>query len=109
MYKYLILFLLATPVYASNWHHHHDQPTTNTTTNNTVINNEGVALAIAKAQHHFDFGTHSWQGSIGVGTFDSESAISFGVAKRLDRVLVNGSVGFEDGKTGAGVGINWRF
>lgn len=107
MYKYLLLFLLSTPVYASNYHHHHEP----TNTGNAAPSNtgNGIALSLATAQQHFDFGTHSWQGSIGAGTFDSDAAISFGVAKRLDRVLVNGSVGFESGKTGVGIGVNWRF
>lgn len=108
MTKYLLLFFLAMPVHATRYHHHHE-PTAQPASTTTIGRSEGVALAIAKSQHNFDFGTHSWQGSIGVGSFDSESAISFGVAKRLDRVLVNGTFGFENGKVGAGLGVNWRF
>lgn len=106
MIKYVVLLMFSTTLFAGGSHH---EPATNTTTTTNITNTSGTALAIATAQHNFDFGTHSWQGSIGVGSFDSESAISFGVAKRLDRVLVNGSFAREDNKTGVGVGVNWRF
>lgn len=85
------------------------QPPTQVTNNLVSSDSNGIALAIATAQHHFDFGTHSWQGSIGVGNFNSDSAISFGVAKRMNRVLVNASFGHEHDNTGVGVGVNWRF
>ena len=104
--KYILLFLISQTLYAGGSHHKHavilNSPNTTTT-------GRGVALSIAASQHHFDFGTHSWQGSIGAGSFDSQSSISFGVAKRLDRVLVNGSFGTQGEKTGFGVGVNWRF
>ncbi len=97
--KYLI-FLISFNVFASGSHH---------TATTLTGQGEGVALSIAASQHHFDFGTHSWQGSIGAGSYDGDSAISFGVAKRLDRVLINGSLGMNGDKSGYGVGVNWRF
>lgn len=83
--------------------------------NTTIINEtyntynvEGVALAIAKSQHHFDWSTPRLQGSIGMGSFDNE-ALSFGLAQKYKEVLINGSIGTEDGKTGFGLGVGWRF
>ena len=106
--KYILLFLISQALYAGGSHHEHtvilNSPNTTTTGRS-----EGVASSIAASQHHFDFGTHSWQGSIGAGSFSGQGAISFGVAKRLDRVLVNGSFGTEGDKSGFGVGVNWRF
>ena len=78
-------------------------------TNVNSTNTQGIATALASAQHQFDFGTHRWQGSIGLGSYESNSAISFAIAKRLDRVLVNANFSHEDNHTGAGVGVNWRF
>ena len=101
----LLGLLLCSPANAGGYHkHYYTTEVTNVTTDT-----KGVALSLATAQHHFDFGTHSWQGSIGVGNFNSDSAISFGVAKRLNRVLVNASVAHEHDDTGVGVGVNWRF
>ena len=103
MKKYLILFLLSFNAMADNYHH----GTTDTIVNNTTY--EGVALGIAVAQHHFDFGTKVWQGSVGVGYYNDNSAISLAVAKRFNRVLVNVSTTFKDEEPAIGAGINWRF
>ena len=103
MKKYLILFLLSFNAMADNYHH----GTADTIVNNTT--SEGVALGIAVAQHHFDFGTNSWQGSVGAGYFDDDTALSLAIGKRFGRMLINGSVSYEDDKTGLGVGLNWRF
>jgi len=93
--------------------HHDHESSTNTTTilNSRIENTDGIALAIAAAQHQFDWGTYSLQGSIGVGEYDGNNAISFGIGGRIgkDRMLVNGSIGVEEGKTGIGAGLNWRF
>jgi len=78
------------------------------TTNNTYTSIEdarGVAIAIASAQHNFDYGTYSWQGSVGVGMYKEEEAVSFGVAKRVGKVLMNGSATPDS----VGVGVNWRW
>ena len=114
MIKYLLLLPLT--VFAGGSHHEPaDLTLINTeilTTNGVVTNTlttKGIALGIAASQHHFDFGTKVWQGSVGTGSFDGNTAFSFGIAKRLDRVLINGSVSTEHGKTGYGAGINWRF
>ena len=96
-----IVLAFMSIVAADNYHHHEN------TQLNTQFN--GAALAIAASQHNFDWGTHKWQGSIGLGSFDNQDAISFGVAKRFDRVLINGSLGREGSKFGYGVGVNLRF
>lgn len=95
----LLLSFITSNAFA---HDHHDHTT-------LTGQSEGVALSLAASQHHFDFGTHSWQGSVGMGSYDNDSAISFGLAKRFDRVLINGSVGVNGDKSGYGMGVNWRF
>jgi len=77
--------------------------------NTKTYTNDGVASAIAASQHSFYWGTKSWQGSIGVGAFDNDTAFSFGLAKRFNKTLINSSISNEDGKIGGGIGINWLF
>ena len=74
-----------------------------------ITENKGVALAIAKSQHNFDWSTEKWQGSLGTGSYDGQDAISIGVGKRFSNVLLNGSIGRESDKYGYGFGINMRF
>lgn len=83
---------------------------TTTTTTTTVISsdNEGVASAIAAGQCQFDW-THSWQGCVAVGSFDSNSAAAFGLGKRYDEILFNGTVSLESGELGIGASANWKF
>jgi len=75
----------------------------------TSINSGGVASAIAAAQHQFNYGVKGWQGSAGLGIYDSQTAYSFAIGKRFNSTLINGSVSNEDGVYGGGVGINWTF
>lgn len=94
----------------------HNHVTEEIINNNTFIkkgsaSETGVALAIANAQHHFDLSTHRWQGAVGIGRFEDNQALSIGGAKRIygDRVLVNFSLGIENGRKGLGAGLNWRW
>ena len=96
--------LYANIAYSHEYHHAENVPRGTTT-----LTNEGIASAIATAQHNFDYGTHSWQGSVGIGAFDTNTAFSFGLAKRFNKTLINGSITQEEGKFGGGVGINWHF
>ena len=85
------------------------ESTSSTTINNSIT---GIALSIATSQHQFDFGTSEdvWQGSVGVGNYKGKTATSFALGKRVGRMLVNGSVGKEEGSDlSFGAGINWRF
>ena len=70
--------------------------------------NAGVASAIAAGQCQFDW-THSWQGCAAFGTFDSNSAAAFGLGKRYDEILFNGTVSIEEGELGIGASANWKF
>lgn len=117
MIKYLLL-LLPLAAFASDPHHDHPdsypipiiiEPAPQTLTAAPEPDIYGVALGIAASQHHFDFGTHVWQWSAGYGHFDDHDAFSLSIGKRLDRVLINGSIGREGSETGIGVGINGRF
>ena len=69
----------------------------------------GTALGIAISQLHFDWGTKSLQGGVGVGSYDGKDAVSIGIGKRVDRLLINGSVGREGNKYGYGLGLNFHF
>ncbi len=69
----------------------------------------GTALAIATANHTFYWGVKKTQASIAVGQYDGESAVSIGIGKRFDGLLINGSIGSEDNKVGYGAGFNWHF
>lgn len=101
-------FLITTACYADNYHHH-SQPIlpANTTTN--IYSTKGVALGIAAAQHNFDYGTFSWQGSIATGSYDNSTAFSFGLGKRFKSTLINGSISNEGGKMGFGGAVGFRF
>ena len=67
-----------------------------------------MSVGIASAQHHFDWSTSKWQGSIGMGHYDGDSALSAGLAKRYDEVLINLNVVKGD-ELGGGLGVGWRF
>jgi len=84
-----------------------DGPQGKTSVANTT--NYGVASAIAAAQHSFSYETHAFQGSVAIGAFDSQTAFSFGLAKRFNKTLITGNVSSEEGKYGAGIGVNFRF
>lgn len=106
-----MLFLAGT-AYSREYHHGiiiEQSPNYQSTTNNYQISSKGVASAIAASQHQFYWGTKSWQGSVGIGAFDNNAAFSFGLAKRFNKTLINGSISKEEGKTGGGIGINWLF
>lgn len=105
-YAIALLFLFSSQAMADR---NRDVTVNNVTNSTTIYDSKGIALGIAASQHHFDFGTHSYQGSIGMGSFEDNTAISFGLAKRIGRVMVNASIGIEDGSHGIGVGLNWRF
>ncbi len=109
----LVIFmtaLLLADVSAARAHDHHNQTTIMQAGDVTNINqSSGAALGIATAQHQFYLETDDLQGSIGAGTYDGNSAVSFALAKRFKGILLNGSVGGEAGEYGAGVGANWRW
>ncbi len=77
----------------------------------TVENTKGVALGIASANHQFDMGTYRWQGSVAVGGYDSDHAISIGFGKRSCKTcpMVNFSIGSDDDHVGYGAGVNFKF
>jgi len=115
--KLITLYVLFSALFFATLHARADQYSSivyerSPASSGTIINNEtanGVALAIAASQHQFYWGTKSWQGSFAAGTFDNNTAFSFGLAKRFNKTLINGSMSNEEGKIGGGVGINWLF
>jgi len=118
MLKYYIsLIFILTPLTAFSGDKHHTHPyipiepevVPQVVTAPAAVENKGVALGIASAQVQHDFGTHKWQWSAGYGYYDSHDAAAVSIAKRVDRVLINGSVSREGAETGFGVGISGRF
>jgi len=80
--------------------------------NYTTVQEEctGSALAIAKAQHQMDLSTRSLQGSLAIGSFKDCTGFSFMGGQRLSNgLLLNGSIGIEDGEPGYGAGVRWNF
>lgn len=72
---------------------------------------KGLSTSFAAGGHHFDFATLRWQGSVVGAWYDSESAVSFGMAKRFEKfdALWHGSY-TENGENGAVVGgVTFRF
>jgi len=69
----------------------------------------GVALGIATSQLVFDAGTSKTQISAGIGSFDDSDALAVGIGKKIDNLMLNGSIGFEDGKKGYGAGVSFKF
>lgn len=74
-----------------------------------TVQEQGIALSIASGQHQFDWATDNWQAGVAGGVFRDESALSFGIAKRFDGALLNGSIARTGNDNGYGVAINWRF
>ena len=93
----------------------HDEPVINNTTISTTINQvtkreySGQALAIAAAQHSFNSSTFALQWSIGAATYEDTDAFSIAIGKRVNGLLLNGSIGIENGSKGAGIGITGTF
>lgn len=55
---------------------------------------ELLTVGAAAGSHQFDFSTQDWQGSVTGAWYDDEDAVSFGLAKRWDKlgqVLLHGN------------------
>ena len=87
-------------IQASERHHHN-------VTN--IMESKGTALAIAGSQCHFDLNTQGLQGCAGFGKYDGSSSSVIGIGKRIDNMLINGTIGREDGHSGVGLGLNFKF
>ena len=103
-------FILLQNAYSTERHHaivyeHVD----NTATQVIEKSSSGAASAIAASQHSYYWGKSDLQGSASIGSFDGNTAFSFGLAKKYKQTLINGSISNEEGKIGAGMGINWIF
>ncbi len=109
----LILLTFGNAEAGERKHHSENKHEKQTVQNIYEVNNSvsGVATSIATGQHSFGFDVYSLQGSIGFGNYNGSQALSFGVAKRIGRVMYSGSVASESGteKYSFGAGINWRF
>jgi len=97
-----ILFILLISANANaDYYHNYKIP-------DVSVEGNGTALSIAAAQHSFYWGTDRWQASLGMGTYNNDGAVSFGMGKMYDGILINFSIGgTESGKYGGGVGFTW--
>lgn len=106
-----VFFISLSTAYSHEFHHSiiiEDVQRETITEINTETAN-GVALGIAMSQLGFEWGTKSFQAGIGLGSFDGQDAISIGIGKRVDRLLINGSIGREGSKYGYGLGLRFHF
>ena len=107
----ILLLITTSLVLADGDYYDPPEPPVITTTETPLIlssDNEGVASAIAAGQCQFDW-THSWQGCAAFGTFDGNDAAAFGIGKRYDEILFNGTISIEEGELGIGASANWKF
>ena len=95
--------------HVANADHHHHTTINISNTDKTVSKPIGTALSLAAAAHTFDWGTKDLQGSVGLGGYSGENALSFGIGKRYGRALLNGSLGVSEGETGYSAAVNWHF
>ena len=73
---------------------------------------ELLTIGVAAGSHQFDFSTQDWQGSLTGAFYDSEDAVSFGIAKRWDafgKVLLHGNYTQKSGEDLWVVGGTFRF
>ena len=112
----LLAALIAFPALSSgltvdNSVTNNNYPVTITSGVSDEVINELFAMSVATSQHHFDMGTHDWQGSVGAGFYQDENAVSFGVGKRFEKIdaLFNASYGQVNDHSVLGVGATFRF
>jgi len=114
----LIIGLFLAPMAMADYDHYPPgEPAATTTVINQGAKSQdidyGAAMALAAAQHHFDFGTFSPQGSIAAARYGASTVLSLAMGWRpCDTcMLLNGSVGAGtvDGKKALAVGGSWRF
>ena len=99
----MLMVFISLTAYASGDHHHSQQ-----TTVNNIYSSEGVASAISAAQCHFDNGSIHLQLCGAAGYSDNQEAATFGIAKKYNDFLFNGTITTEDNHTTYGFGLNWK-
>ena len=121
MKDYLLPGLIMAILFALSHLAWADDPHSGATSNQTrivnskqvIVNNQmiGTAMALAAAQHHFDMRSNNLQTSVGVGYYNDHLAWSVGAGARLGKgkMMLNGNVAIEQGKTGIGAGLNWQW
>ena len=123
----LITCLIAYEAAFAHGSHNHDIVIDNSTTNNPVVEvrtntitsglsdsdiSDALATAGAIGAHQFDFSTTDLQGSLTGAFYDSQDAISFGMAKRwqkFDNAMFHGAYSRVDDEDMWVVGGTFRF
>lgn len=98
----LILAFMAETAWASEKHHHVTQVSQYTA---QAIS---IASAISASQCHFDGGSFDLQLCGGVGFSNGNQAATFGVGKKYNDFLLNGTITHENSETSVGIGMNWK-
>jgi len=103
----VLLLLMSLAAYGSDNHRGHHDVVKETVTNN-YYDSKGIASAISAAQCHFDNGSIHLQLCAGAGYSDNQEAATFGIAKKYNDFLFNGTITTEDNHTTFGFGVNWK-
>lgn len=94
----IILFFAALDA-RSHDHHSHEA--------NVNVNSQ--ALGLAASGHQFYWGQKKLQGSFSAATHGDSKALSFALGKRVDKVLLTGSVTQSEGDMAVVGGASWTF
>lgn len=69
----------------------------------------GSASSIASSQIDNEFDTNTLQWGVGVGYYDNCTGIAIGLSKKINKVLLSGTLTKDNKSIGIGIGINGRF
>ncbi len=128
-----LMLMFSTATFASGGHHHHDGEdgkdgvdgidgqdgavgiagVNGLDARNGVSDNDfgtGVASLIALTNIDFSSSTQQWQVGVGLGTYDGEQALAFGVGKLVPKydMLFKASGTVANSEMGIGVGLVWK-
>ena len=122
----LIAMLISTSILADSEHskhrkHHKHTNIYNTEVKDNITNNTSVyneyniqsSIALAAAQHHFDYGTYALQKSVSAATLGNANAFSGAVALRKCRdcglYSASVSLGEINNRIQAGIGVGYTW
>lgn len=115
---FLSAFLFVSFVSASERHHDHNNTNETVVNNYTTVNNYNDTyvenystcgtLGIA-FNHPFGSNTKSLQWSVNGAKCGDESAVSGGLAKKFDKILLHGSFGKDERNSAFSFGVSGKF
>ena len=111
MKLFIFLLLFTTSVIAGPYYDNSTITTNTGSSVSSIIDNNalpGVATSIAMTQCHFTY-TQKIQLCLGYGNANGIDAGAVGGAITINSILINGSIGLEEGDTRYGFGANFKF